>query len=88
MPDGFCRSFFDLRLDLSRRCGLVHDDPELVALDEEAACLLRTVGVQGNRLDRDIADMAADDDSDNAEQASRKPSRILGIDVGVVLHEP
>lgn len=84
MPNGLCRSLFDLCLDLSGRRGVIDDDAEPFALDEEASCLTLAIGVEGNRLNREIADVAADDYPNNAEQASRNLFRVLGV----LLHEP
>ena len=84
MPHGLRRSLFNLGLDLGGRRGVIHDDAELVALDEEAASLPHAIGVERHRLNREIADVTADDHPNDAEQASSNLSRALGV----VLHEP
>jgi len=90
MPDGLCRSFFDLRLNLCGCRSIVHDDAELVALNEEAASLLGRVCNERDRLHSELGQVATDDDPNNAEQASGdvfSGEIARSTALGVLLHE-
>lgn len=82
MSDRFRGSFFDLSLDLRSGRRLVDDDAELVVVDEEAARHPLSVRVERDGLDSEIADVTADDDTNEAEQAARNRGHVLGA----VLH--
>ena len=83
MPNGLSRSFFNLFLDRSCRARVIHENAELVALDEEATGLLCAVGVEVHRFYSEIADMTSNDYPNDAEQAAGDLVHVLGV----LLHE-
>ena len=78
MSDGFSGAFFDLRLNLGGRCGIVHDDSELVVVDEEPTCRPLPIRVERHRLDCEVTDMTPNNHADEAEEAACNRRIILG----------
>ena len=71
MANRFRGAFFDLSLDLAGGSGVIHDDAELIVVDEEPACCALAVGVEGDGLDGEVTNVTADNDPHETEQAAR-----------------
>lgn len=71
MANRFRGAFFDLSLNSGGGCGVIHDDAELIVVDEEPACHALTVGVEGDGLNGQVTHVSANDDPHETEQAAR-----------------
>lgn len=82
MPDRFRGPFFDLSLDLRGGRAVIDNDAEVIFVNEEAACHSLSIRVERDSLDGEIADVTADHDTNETEQAARDGGHVLGA----VLH--
>jgi len=70
VANGFRGRFFDLGLHLRLRRSFVDEDSVLTLLDEETARASVAILLEGHGLDRQVEDVSADNDANEAEQTA------------------
>ncbi len=67
MADCFCGPLLDLGLYLRSRCGVVHDDAELIVVNEEATGHPLSIGVEGDGLNGQVTHVSADHNTNKTQ---------------------
>jgi hypothetical protein len=67
VPDCFCRPFLNLGLYLRCGSGVIHDDAELVIMDEEATGYALSVGIEGDGLNGQVTNVSADHNTNKTQ---------------------